>query len=77
MEPGVPTSGGVILSSQTLSVDTTATYSCDPGYALVGQTIRTCEDRSGGTVITGSWSGTPPHCQGLTMLVCLNMELKL
>ena len=41
-----------------------ATYSCDPGYALVGQSTRTCEDTNGGTVTTGTWSGTPPYCQG-------------
>ena len=41
-----------------------ATYSCDPGYALVGQTTGTCEDTNGGTVTTGTWSGTPPYCQG-------------
>ena len=42
-----------------------ATYSCDPGYALVGQTTRTCEDTNGGTVTTGTWSGTSPYCQGV------------
>ena len=41
-----------------------ATYSCDQGYALVGQITRTCEDTSGGTVITGTWSNSPPSCQG-------------
>ena len=41
-----------------------ATYSCDPGYALVGQSTRTCKDTNGGTVTTGTWSGTPPYCQG-------------
>ena len=41
-----------------------ATYSCDPGYALVGQTTRTCEDTNGGTVATGTWSNSPPSCQG-------------
>ena len=39
-----------------------ATYSCDPDYTLVGQRTRTCEDTSGGT--TGTWSGTPPTCEG-------------
>ena len=43
-----------------------ATYSCDPGYTLVGETTRTCEDTNGGTVTTGTWSGTPPHCQGIS-----------
>ena len=34
----------------------TATYSCDPGYTLVGGSIRTCQ-------ATGSWSGSAPTCQ--------------
>ena len=42
-----------------------ATYSCDPGYALVGPTTRTCEDTNGGSVTTGTWSGTTPYCQGI------------
>ena len=41
-----------------------ATYSCDPGYALVGQTARTCEDTNGGTVTTGTWSGISSSCRG-------------
>ena len=50
-----------------------ATYSCDPGYALVGQTTRTCEDTNGGTVTTGTWSGNQPFCQGiiLSLSFCL------
>ena len=39
-----------------------ATYSCDPGYALVGQTTRTCEDTL--NVTAGMWSGLLVHCQG-------------
>ena len=33
-----------------------ATYSCDPGYTLVGQTTRICKHVNGGTGVT--WSGT-------------------
>lgn len=35
-----------------------ATYSCDVGYALVGDSTRTCGD-------DGSWSGTAPTCAGV------------
>ena len=52
------------LNSLSHGLGSVATYSCDPGYALVGQTTRTCEDTNGGTVTTGTWSGTPPYCQG-------------
>ena len=50
-------------NSLSRGLGSVATYSCDPGYGLVGQTTRTCEDTNGGTVITGIWSGTPPYCQ--------------
>ena len=51
-------------NSLSQGLGSVATYSCDPGYTLVGQTTMTCEDTNGGTVTTGIWSGTPPYCQG-------------
>ena len=36
----------------------TATYSCNTGYNLVGDSIRTCQ-------ATGNWSGSAPTCQGM------------
>ena len=62
LEPSSPIHGIVAINSQPLGVGTTATYSCDPGYVLVGETIRTCEDANNGT--TGSWSGSIPMCEG-------------
>ena len=35
----------------------TATYSCDAGYTLVGDSTRTCQ-------AIGVWSGSEPICQG-------------
>ena len=35
-----------------------ATYSCDPGYNLVGENTRTCQ-------ATGNWSGSASTCQGV------------
>ena len=52
---------GMITYSTVVSFDfefmTTATYSCDTGYALVGgDTVRTCAgDRE--------WNGTAPICE--------------
>ena len=65
-----PNNGKISVSpganSLSYGLGSVATYFCDPGYALVGQTTRTCEDTNGGTVTTGTWSGTPPHCQGIS-----------
>ena len=57
-----PDNGTIVISttSQLLGVGTTATYSCDPGYVLVGETTRTCEDTHRGA--TGTWSGTMTTC---------------
>ena len=38
----------------------TATYSCDTGYSLVGDSTRTCQ-------ATGNWSGSAPTCQGMLL----------
>ena len=41
---------------------TTATYSCNEGYYLEGEDVRTCvEDVSG---LNGIWSGSTPRCTG-------------
>ena len=44
----------------TLTVGTTATYSCNTGYNLVGDSTRTCQ-------ATGKWSGSAPTCQGIAI----------
>ena len=49
---------------QNLGIGSVATYYCNPGFVLVGQTTLVCEDTNGGTVITGTWSGSAPTCQG-------------
>ena len=38
-----------------------ATYSCDPGYILVGDSTRTCQ-------ATGRWSANAPTCQGKLLI---------
>ena len=39
-----------------------ATYSCDTGYNLVGDSTRVCQ-------ATGNWSGSAPTCQGMLLLI--------
>ena len=38
----------------------TATYSCNTGYNLVGDSTRTCQ-------ATGVWSGSAPTCEGMLL----------
>ena len=68
-----PDNGTIEFSttSQLLGVGTTATYSCDPGYVLVGETSRTCEDTNSGT--TGAWSGDDPICKNLSKTYLLSL----
>ena len=43
-------------STNSIPVDTVATYTCNPGYTLNGGSTRTCES-------DGVWSGSAPTCQ--------------
>ena len=45
----------------------TATYSCNTGYNLVGNSTRTCQD-------TGDWSGSEPTCQRMLLLLIIFVE---
>ena len=63
-----PENGGVTIAldadSLNFGLGSVATYSCNTGSILVGQTTRVCEDTNGGTVTTGTWSGSAPTCEG-------------
>ena len=71
-----PVNGTLVISmpssAQPLGVGTTATYSCDPGYVLVGDLTRTCEDPGTGTVV-GTWSGSEvdPTCEYFVYILSL------
>ena len=59
-----PANGQVSHTSGT-SLGQTATYSCNTGYSLVGDSTRTCQAE-------GDWSGSVPTCQGVLLhSVCL------
>ena len=53
-----PAFGTVSLTGRTIG--STATYMCNPGYNLVGNVTRTCEQLA---VDTADWSDAPPTCQ--------------
>ena len=61
-----PVNGQVNTTGTTLGQ--TANYSCNPGYNLVGGSIRLCQ-------ATGSWSGSAPTCHGTLLLSGINYEL--
>ena len=56
-----PVNGQVTLTTGT-TFRQTATYSCNTGYNLVGDSNRTCQ-------ATGNWSGSAPNCQGMLLKV--------
>ena len=60
-----PDNGQIVFGDDTtcpFDLGTTATYSCYPGYSLVGDAVRTCE--GDGTQEEGTWSNTAPQCDG-------------
>ena len=54
-----PVNGQVSHTGRT-TFGQTATYSCDTGYILVGDSNRTCQ-------ATGVWSGSEPICQSMLL----------
>ncbi|CAI8036489.1 CUB and sushi domain-containing protein 1 [Geodia barretti] len=51
-----PVNGAVTVTNTTFN--STATYSCNDGYSLVGDTTRTC-------LTSASWSGDEPTCRAV------------
>ena len=54
-----PANGQVTHTSGT-TFGQTATYSCNTGYNLVGDSTRTCQ-------AAGEWSGSAPTCVGMLL----------
>ena len=59
-----PANGQVIHTVGT-TFGQTATYICNTGYSLVGDSTRTCQ-------ATGNWSGSAPTCQGVCVYELIN-----
>ena len=60
-----PDNGSVTLTAGT-TVEQTATYSCNTGYNLLGDSTRTCQ-------ANGVWSGSAPTCQGVLLSISSSM----
>ena len=57
-----------VAEGDPLVFGTRATYSCDMGYSLMGEEIRTCGGN--GSSVVGEWNGTEPTCLGNNELRC-------
>ena len=60
-----PVNGSVILNgvvNGNIVVEAEATYSCDTGFSLVGNSNRTCT--GDGSSVIGFFNGVAPTCQG-------------
>lgn len=55
-----PIDGMVDTSGTTFGA--TATYSCLPGFYVIGEATRTCDN-------SGVWSGVPPICRRMCNLL--------
>jgi hypothetical protein len=53
--PALAAPAGGTVSAQTLTFGSNATYACSTGYAISGDSTRTCQP-------DGSWSGAAPTC---------------
>ncbi len=58
---GTVTYNDVEDDSGNLKFETQATYSCDTGFSLVGDHIRTCTGDGNST--SGVFDGVPPTCE--------------
>ena len=47
---------GMVETPYGLSTGQNATYTCNHGYDIIGDRIRTCTEN-------GNWSGSEPYCQ--------------
>ena len=52
---------GMVDTSSGTTFMNTATYTCDPGYTVMGNATRTCISTGPST---GAWSSTAPICEG-------------
>ena len=60
-----PEGGQVMISSGTVAatgLNAIASYTCDVGYELVGNAMRTCE-------ANGEWNGTEPVCTRTLLMI--------
>lgn len=52
----VPANGNMRCSQERPTIDTECTFTCDPGFQLVGSQVRTC-------LPVAMWDGIPAYCK--------------
>ena len=65
--------GAIVYSPDTIDpfdFETNATYSCNEGFYLEGESIRTCI--GDGSSVSGVWNGITPVCTGMFTKLNLN-----
>ncbi len=67
-EPIIVTYSMNSVDTNKLPVNTVATFNCTSGYALSGDTTRTCG-------CDGNWSGSDPVCQRESLYKNINFSL--
>lgn len=73
-----PANGQVSFATDTTApydFATVATYTCDTGYGLAGDAIRSCGGDMSNT--TGVWSGAAPTCEGIHLYIHVFLLLLL
>ena len=56
------TANGSVNHAAGTTFGENATYSCNTGYNLVGDSTRTCQAE-------GNWSGSEPTCEGMYIVI--------
>ena len=66
--PHVPkgTIGGLSVNYNETIINSTATYSCNIGYNLIGEKTTICG-------VNGTWNGAVPHCESKKREVFLKL----
>ncbi len=69
---GSLTYSGVGDQNSSYAFNVVATYSCNTGFSLVGNSNRTCTGDGNST--TGAFSGIDPNCEGKVRAIAINVS---
>ena len=67
---GIPCAGLTAPANGAINLDLpakTVTYTCNTGYDLIGNAMRTC-------MLGGAWTGTDPTCMGKKFTIYITLQ---